>query len=58
MTQTYKVYHNKNKLYGRLQMETGKSAYLINEAVRLHKVINGKRYYTYNSWKKRYRRGV
>lgn len=58
MTQTYKVYHNKNKLYGRLQMETGKSTYLINEAVRLHKLINGKTYYTYKEWKKRHGRGV
>ena len=48
MTETYKVYHNKNKLYGRLQMETGKSTYLISEAVRLHKLINGKKYYTYS----------
>lgn len=58
MTETYKVYHNKNKLYGRLQMETGKSTYLISEAVRLHKLINGKKYYTYNAWKKRHGRGV
>ena len=58
MTETYKVYHNKNKLYGRLQMETGKSTYLISEAVRLHKLINGKKYYTYNAWKNRYGRNV
>lgn len=54
-TGIYKVYNNKNKLYGRLQMETGKSPYLIREAVRLHKLVNGKKYYTYNAWKKRHR---
>ena len=58
VTETYKVYHNKNKLYGLLQLKTGKSAYLISEAIRLHKLIDGKRYYTYNAWKKRHGRGV
>lgn len=58
VTETYKVYHNKNKLYGLLQLKTGKSAYLISEAIRLHKLIDGKRYYTYNAWKKRYGRSV
>lgn len=58
VTETYKVYHNKNKLYGLLQLKTGKSAYLISEAIRLHKLIDGKRYYTYNAWKKRHGRCV
>lgn len=58
VTETYKAYHNKNKLYGLLQLKTGRSAYLISEAIRLHKLIDGKRYYTYNAWKKRHGRCV